>query len=75
MVTGGYIVKSVILSVKKNTMTKHVKTKHSQFIKWYICGEMDNSKDSLQVHKEKVHEEGYKDTSFVFSKSMLDESL
>ena len=60
---------------KKNTMRKHVNTKHSQFHKCYSCGEMFNTKDSLEAHREKIHgeEETVKDTSFVFSESMLDE--
>ena len=32
-------------------MAKHANTKHSQLHKCYTCGEMFNSKDSLEVHK------------------------
>ena len=70
--------KSVTTNVrKKNTMTKHVNTKHSQLHKCYTCREMFNIKDFLEVHKEKVHgeEETVRDTSLVFSESMLDKFL
>ena len=58
-------------------MAKHVNTKHSQFHKCYTCGEMFNTKYSLEAHREKIHveEDNVRDTSFVFSDSMLDEFL
>ena len=62
---------------KESTLRKHVNTKHNQYQKCYECGKMFDSKESLECHKEKGHgqEEVIKDTSFVFSESMLDEYL
>ena len=48
------------------TMTIDVNIKNSQLHKCYTCKEMFNRKDSLEVHKEKVHgeEETVRGTSF-----------
>ena len=58
-------------------MTKHVNTIHSQFHKCYTCGEMFNTMDSLETHRETIHveEDTVRDASFVFRESMLDEFL
>ena len=47
-------------------MTVDVNTNNSQLHKCYTCEEMFNHKDSLEVHKEKVHgeEEIVRGTSF-----------
>ena len=62
---------------KKNTMKKHVRTKHSHCISCDECGKLDASQYALDMHKEKDHTdmENESDQSFVFSESMLDEYL
>ena len=78
MVMVGKTVRFVNTSAKKQkTIAKHMNTKHAQSHMCYVCGKWFVSKDSLEVHKEKNHSavETEKDTSFVFSESMLDEFL
>ena len=62
---------------KKNTIKKHMRTKHSQCLSCDECGKKFASEYSLEKHKEKEHEEieNESDQSFVFSESMLDEFL
>ena len=57
------------------TFRKHMNKKHN--LSCEVCGKVLESLDSLSVHKEKdcMEEESKKDTSFVFSESMLDEFL
>ena len=60
---------------KKNTIKKHIRTKHSKCISCDECGKLFASEYSLDIHKEKDQKEidNESDQSFVFSKSMLDE--
>ena len=60
---------------KKNTLMKHMKTKHRHCIACDECGKLVASEDSLNIHKEKYHREDESDQSFIFSESMLDEFL
>ena len=54
---------------KKNTIRKHMRTKHSQCISCKECGKLFGSEYSLAIHKGKDHEqiENESDQSFVFS--------
>ena len=61
----------------KNTIRKHMRTKHSQCISFEECGKLFSSEYSLAIHTGKDNEqiENESDHSFVFSESMLDEFL
>ena len=64
---------------KQTTFRKHTNTKHDQSLKCSVCGKSFTSKDLLEDHTILDHMdlefESQKDTSFVFSESMLDEYL
>ena len=64
---------------KQTTLRKHTNTKHNQDKKNYVCGKSFTSKDLLEDHTILDHMdlefESQKDTSFVFSESMLEEYL
>ena len=64
---------------KQTTFRKHTNTKHGQNQKCNVCGKSFTSKDLLEDHTILDHIdlefESQKDTSFVFSESMLDEYL
>ena len=62
---------------KKNSMKKHVRTKHNHCISCDECGKLVASQYSLDINKEKDHTDMEKesDQSFVFSESMLDKFL
>ena len=60
---------------KQTTFRKHMNTKHAQSLRCYVCGKLFISKHSLEAHKDEDHMavKLEKDTSFVFSESMLDD--
>ena len=62
---------------KKNTIRKHMRTKHSQCRLCEECRKLFGSEYSLAIYKGIDHEqiESERDRSFVFSESMLDEFL
>ena len=62
---------------KKNTIMKHMRTKHCHGIYCDECGILFSTAYSLDIHKGTDHKEieNESDQSFVFSESMLDEFL
>ena len=62
---------------KQTTFRKHTNTNLNQSFKCTVCGILFFSKDLLEDHQilDHIEFEAHRDTSFVFSESMLDEYL